>query len=456
MSEKISVLTKGKAPFKILLLSDTHFGAGFLSRKTDKAAEHAVRTIAERANADLIIVNGDMIYPIFAFSGTTNNKKQAERVLGIMESLKTPWAFTFGNHDQERHSKYDKNALADIYMRGKYCLFQKGPDNIDGVGNYIIKIENGNENAVKNPESQKNGGENALRARRSEKNTETVNLKAYQNTVCNSALKENNAAKNSETTENTLPHSVLKENNSITNSKKTENGGSLNTVLVFLDSNMYMKKGYFSGFDHVHDNQIEWYKDQIAALSKKEGRIVPSLMFCHLPIKEFSDAWRMLYLGKVKPSANEKNINPEYKNLEKTAIQKRNNSNPERENFQENRIPECEKNMPEVVYHCGFVNEKDNYFGYPKTMSTHIFDDVLALGSTKGMFFGHDHLNTLSLTYKGVRLTYSMSIDYLAYIGIRKKNTQRGGTLIEIFDDASFDVRHIPLFDDCPMKKIKL
>ena len=60
---------------------------------------------------------------------------------------------------------------------------------------------------------------------------------------------------------------------------------------------------------------------------------------------------------------------------------------------------------------------------------------------------GHDHVNTLSLTYKGIRMTYGMSIDYLAYIGIKKKHTQRGGTIIEINGDGSFDVKMLPLTD---------
>jgi predicted phosphodiesterase len=416
MPEKTSILKKGKNPFKILLLSDTHFGAGFLSNRADKAAAAAVRTIAERAKSDLIVINGDMIYPIFAFSGTTNNKKQAVYVSNLMESLETPWTFVFGNHDQERHSRYKKDEIADVYLRGKNCLFQKGPENIDGVGNYIIEIANQN--------------------------------------------------------------------------------GSFNTALVFLDSQMYIKKGYLSGFDHVHDNQIEWYKEQITSLSRREGRLIPSLMFFHLPIKEFSDAWRTLYLGRVPQPTDTKNSqtagnntayptsNP-FQTPQNNSISRFVNAFPSSQTDiayptsntpktpQNNFISHSESssslqnnaayNSPkspslqnEVVYHCGFVNEKDNYFGYPKTRETHIFDDVLALGSTKGMFFGHDHLNTLSLTYKGIRLTYPMSIDYLAYVGIRKKNTQRGGTLIEIYDDASFEITHFPLNENCPMKRIKL
>lgn len=54
-------------------------------------------------------------------------------------------------------------------------------------------------------------------------------------------------------------------------------------------------------------------------------------------------------------------------------------------------------------------------------------------------FCGHDHLNNMSLEYKGVRLTYGYSIDYLAYGGIDEKYTQRGCTVIALRPDGSFE-----------------
>ena len=47
-------------------------------------------------------------------------------------------------------------------------------------------------------------------------------------------------------------------------------------------------------------------------------------------------------------------------------------------------------------------------------------------------------MNTFSVEYKGVRLTYGMSIDYLAYIGISKEGSQRGCTVIT-YNDSEFD-----------------
>ena len=74
-----------------------------------------------------------------------------------------------------------------------------------------------------------------------------------------------------------------------------------------------------------------------------------------------------------------------------------------------------------------------------------MFETILELGSTKGVFVGHDHLNYFSVEYKGVRLTYGMSIDYLAYIGIGKDTTQRGATIIDLDGSGNADIGMLPL-----------
>lgn len=57
----------------------------------------------------------------------------------------------------------------------------------------------------------------------------------------------------------------------------------------------------------------------------------------------------------------------------------------------------------------------------------------------------HDYLNTLSLEYQGIRLTYGMSIDYLGHCGIQKSHIQCGETLIARRTDGSIDIRMRPL-----------
>ena len=49
-------------------------------------------------------------------------------------------------------------------------------------------------------------------------------------------------------------------------------------------------------------------------------------------------------------------------------------------------------------------------------------------------------MNTLSLIYRGIQMTYGMSIDYLGYRNIRNSYIQRGGTLITRRADGNVDI----------------
>ena len=180
---------------------------------------------------------------------------------------------------------------------------------------------------------------------------------------------------------------------------KIKDGDRLISVLVMLDSNMYTQSQFFSGFDCIHDDQVEWYSREITRLCLGGDSIIPSFAFFHIPVQAYRDAWFALKRGD-----------------------------------------------PEAKYYFGDVGEgtrryKD-YFGCPKK-DGRFWDEVLALGSTKGLFCGHDHLNTSSIEYKGVRLTYGYSVDYLAYLYILKRSSQRGGTLLTIDRNANFDIKPI-------------
>ena len=66
-------------------------------------------------------------------------------------------------------------------------------------------------------------------------------------------------------------------------------------------------------------------------------------------------------------------------------------------------------------------------------------------GVIKWIFCGHDHMNTLSLIYQGIHMTYGMSIDYLGYNGIKKSYIQRGGTLITRNLCGDVEIKMVPL-----------
>lgn len=166
--------------------------------------------------------------------------------------------------------------------------------------------------------------------------------------------------------------------------------------LVMLDSNMYGDGWFFSGFDCIHEDQTEWCMNRLSKL-KKINPDIKAMAFFHMPVREFKEAYEKMKLGDKR-----------------------------------------------VVYEHGSIAEKDEYFGISYKKGD-FFKKAVENGIIKWMFCGHDHLNTLSLTYKGIRLTYGMSIDCLGYNGISKSYIQRGGTLITRKIDGRVDIKMIPL-----------
>lgn len=302
--------------YKILQLTDLHFGFGILSKKQDKLGMDAVKQLIYKTNPDLIVLTGDSIFPYIIKSGTMNNIKQTKKLTEFMDSFKIPYTFVFGNHDVEIGSKGSKDQISDIILNGEYSIFDKGSKDLTGVGNYIIKLVSENEKLI--------------------------------------------------------------------------------AALAFLDSNMYRDGWFYSGFDCIRDNQTAWCMKELSDL-KKENDNLKALAFFHMPLPEFKEAYEKMKLGDKS-----------------------------------------------VTYNFGSIGEADDYFGISK-YECNFFDECLKSDVVKGIFCGHDHLNNISLTYKGIMMTYGMSIDFLAYSNVKKTYVQRGGTLIKIHKDGSFNVSPVPL-----------
>jgi hypothetical protein len=77
-------------------------------------------------------------------AGTFNNYSGASAFANLMESLGVYWSVTFGNHDAESYSYFDRQAVAEFYENEeyKYCLFSAGPEDVDGYGNHVIEVKN--------------------------------------------------------------------------------------------------------------------------------------------------------------------------------------------------------------------------------------------------------------------------------------------------------------------------
>lgn len=316
--------------FKVVQLTDVHIGAGFLCKDKDTKAINAVAAMLTEEKPDLVIVTGDIAYPVPHQAGTLNNKTSAKMFAQLMEQLGVYWTLAFGNHDTEAYSYFSRESIAKVYGSEDYphCLLQTGPDNVDGYCNSVINV---------------------------------INTK-----------------------------------------------GEIVQSLFTLDSHSYVDGdilGIKWKYDCIHENQVKWYEDTLNSLKATNNNVMPkSLAFFHMPLQEYQDAWY------------------EYKN---------------------NRFQDTDN----VKYKHGEAGEID-IIVYPSNYNYGFFDKALELGSTKGMFCGHDHLNNFSVEYKGIRLTYGLTIDYLAYSDIQDYGRQRGCTVINIAPDGTFDCHQENYYQD--------
>ena len=130
--------------FKVLQLTDVHIGGGWMSLKKDGMAMNAVAAMITAEKPDLVVVTGDVSYPVPFQAGTFNNLSSAKVFAALMERLGVYWTLGFGNHDTEAYSYYSREDISAFYSSEdfKYCLFQAGPDDVDGYGNQVINVKN--------------------------------------------------------------------------------------------------------------------------------------------------------------------------------------------------------------------------------------------------------------------------------------------------------------------------
>lgn len=171
----------------------------------------------------------------------------------------------------------------------------------------------------------------------------------------------------------------------------TENGRVVHT-LFFVDTH-HEDEMQAGSYDHLYNSQIAWYKWAVNGIAAECGRIVPSTVFMHIPVPEYRDAWEAaLDLNTGKPAAP----------------------------------------YADELFCC--VNET---MGYPR-FNNGFFDVCHALGSTKTMLCGHDHVNCFALPHRGIVLAYTMKTGYGCY-WTKELN---GGTTVTVTEDGAARVAH--------------
>ncbi len=129
-----------------------------------------------------------------------------------------------------------------------------------------------------------------------------------------------------------------------------------------VDSGSYHDDGY----DCMHEDQIDWYKETAAELKAANGgEVVPSMMFQHIIVKEIYEALDKNEDGKwVLP---------------------------------EGAVGE----MDEDPCPAGYTNGQ--------------FDAMLEVGDVLAVYSGHDHTNTFVVNYKGIDIINTPGIGFNSY-----------------------------------------
>ncbi len=105
-----------------------------------KMIEEEITALIEETKPDLITLTGDQTW-------SNENLIVLTSLVRFLDSFGIPYAPVFGNHDYgngDETAVLDRNACCDIYERGSYSLFSRGPSDLDSLGNYLLNItENG-------------------------------------------------------------------------------------------------------------------------------------------------------------------------------------------------------------------------------------------------------------------------------------------------------------------------
>jgi hypothetical protein len=138
--------------------------------------------------------------------------------------------------------------------------------------------------------------------------------------------------------------------------------------IYMLDSGTYAPD--MQSYEWIKTTQIAWYRNTSARLKEQYNKVIPALMFFHIPLPEWKTVWAS---GNAIGEKNEE---------------------------------ECTSQV-----------------------NSGLFDELVKAGDVKGVFVGHDHSNDYVGELKGIKLGYSRNIGYGTY---GKEGFSKGGRVFLI------------------------
>jgi len=132
--------------FTIVQIADVHYSSGSSKICLGIALEEMpcsdlnttdfIARIMDGVTPDLVVFTGDNIQ--LTFNADNAIRKYSEPVI----ARQIPWAMIFGNHDDE--GNLDRQQMLDIVKTLPYAVSERGPLDVDGIGNYALSVADGN------------------------------------------------------------------------------------------------------------------------------------------------------------------------------------------------------------------------------------------------------------------------------------------------------------------------
>ena len=136
LSTKHKLYYNEDGSFRVLIMADAHMDAGADASKV-QAVKDKIKILVDRVEPNLVIFTGDNT-SLSSYEAKLRNSLDA--IVGYIEKKKIPWCHTYGNHDHEW--ALSKAEQQEIYESYEYCVSKAGPDDIFGVGNYVLGVYN--------------------------------------------------------------------------------------------------------------------------------------------------------------------------------------------------------------------------------------------------------------------------------------------------------------------------
>jgi len=117
--------------FTVVQFTDLHFKNG---EAADERTSALMAEVLEAERPDLAVLTGDVI------DGKHSQDPAAAWRLATRPLVEhgIPWAAVFGNHDDE--GNLSRTQLMEVQRTISHCLSQPGPEDVSGVGNYVLSI----------------------------------------------------------------------------------------------------------------------------------------------------------------------------------------------------------------------------------------------------------------------------------------------------------------------------